>query len=407
MLSKSAQYLNEQVPLKLHATVDLPAPESNTMVGRYPSALKDALLGQEVGVVGGGEVYQKMIAPALKHLGIKVLLFDPNKEIPTNFDEERVREIWFIAEQMPVFILSPNKFHADQTEFFTKRGSPVVVEKPACLGREVDRLKTIVEKNKQPTYWIDFNHMMARSFIALAGGVNMPFLDALKIENDPSGKIAESFTNHTPLINGKIKKIIGRYIQRASGAGGTTEHRPWLRDAREGGGVMGDMMTRLFNISQLIGLTKIEPKTCDKHSYVGKDNKMKVKDVPNLAEDHAKVTGTIDGVPFDFEVGKYAEENNLHYTIEYEAGDVLKLEWLPPNRKNRVTWTKNGEVLGSVFTDVDPYLLIIIDALNHFENKKEGHMYFAEQVESVRVLSEAAAIGRGVNTRQMDRVVAF
>ncbi len=270
-----------------------------------------------------------------------------------------------------------------------KKGNPVVVEKPACLAGEVDRLRSVIYSSTQPTYWIDFNHMMARSFIALAGGVKMPFMDVVNIENDPTGKIAESIEKHIPLINGKIIKITGRYIQKAAGAGGTVDHRPWLRSVKEGGGVIIDMMTRLFNISQLIGLKNIEPKTCDKHSYAGRNNKIRLRDIPNLAEDHAKVTGTMDGAEFDFEVGKYAAENNLHYTIEYDSGDVLKLEWLPPNRKNRVTWTKNGEIQGSVFTDIDPYLLIVLDALTHFRKVGISHMYFAEQVSSVAMIKNA------------------
>ena len=393
MLSSTAEYLKLH-NLELGAEINIGAPDNNAMIGRYSSQLNNLLKEKKVGVVGGGEVYQKMIGPALKHLGIEVYLFDPNKNIKNNFSEVRVDELGAIPNSIPVFILSPNKFHVDQMEYFTKRGNPVVVEKPACLAGEVNRLRSVVDKSEQPTYWIDFNHMMARSFIALAGGVKMPFMDVVKIENDHTGKIAESIKNNIPLINGKLKKVTGRYIQKASGAGGTTDHRPWLRDAREGGGVMRDMMTRLFNISQLIGFKNIEPKTCDKHSYAGRNNKIRFKDVPNLAEDHAKVTGLMDGVEFDFEVGKYAAENNLHYTIEYDSCDVLKLEWLPPNRKNRVTWTKNGEVQGAVFTDVDPYLLIVLDALTHCRKVGVSHMYFEEQVKSVEIIGKAAERSR-------------
>jgi predicted dehydrogenase len=404
MLSPTAEYLKRH-NLELGAEVDMSAPDNNTMIGRYSSQLQNLLKEKKVGVVGGGEVYQKMIGPALKHLGIEVYLFDPNKNIKNNFSEVRVDELGAIPNSIPVFILSPNKFHVDQTEYFTKRGNPIVVEKPACLAAEVGRLRSVVDKSEQPTYWIDFNHMMARSFIALAGGVKMPFMDVVKIENDSTGKITESIKNNIPLINGKIKKITGRYIQKASGAGGTTDHRPWLRDAREGGGVMRDMMTRLFNISQLIGFKNIELKKCDKHSYAGRSNKIRFKDVPNLAEDHAKVTGVMNGAEFDFEVGKYAVENNLHYTIEYDSGDVLKLEWLPPNRKNRVTWTKNGEVQGAVFTDVDPYLLVVLDALTHCRKVGVSHMYFEEQVKSVEIIGKAAELSRASSSTVLTRAM--
>ncbi len=399
MLSPTAEYLKLH-SLELNAQVDLTAAPDNTMVGRYSSQLQNLFPDKKVGVVGAGEVYQKMIGPALKHLGIKVFLYEPNTEVKNNFGEERLGEMGLMPEGIPVFILSPNKFHVDQTEYFTKRGNPVVVEKPACLAGEVDRLRSVMDKSTQPTYWIDFNHMMARSFIALAGGVKMPFMDAVNIENDPAGKIAESIKNNTPMINGKITKITGRYIQKASGAGGTTDHRPWLKDPKQGGGVMRDMMTRLFNISQLIGMQDINPETCELKRFDQADQSFKNLGNWPTAEDHARVTGKMDGAEFDFEVGKYAAENNLHYTIEYDSGEVLKLEWLPPNRKNRVTWTKNGEIQGAVFTDIDPYLLIVLDALTHFRKVGICHMYLEEQLESVRIIANAAALGRN-NQLQM------
>ncbi len=120
MLSPTAEYLKLH-SLELNAQVDLPAASDNTMVGRYSSQLQNLLQEKKVGVVGGGEVYQKMIGPALKYLGITVNLFEPNQQIANNFGEERLREIWFMPEKIPVFILSPNKFHVDQTEYFTKK----------------------------------------------------------------------------------------------------------------------------------------------------------------------------------------------------------------------------------------------------------------------------------------------
>ncbi len=406
MLSPTAEYLKLH-NLELGAKVDMDAPDNNPMVGRYSSRLQNLLKEKEVGVVGGGEVYQKMIGPALKHLGIKVYLFDPNPDLRIQFGETRVADMGGIPENIPVFILSPNDKHVAQTRFFTERKQPVIVEKPACLSTEIEALNKVIYKSEVPTYWIDFNHMMARSFIALAGGIKMPFMDALNVENDPTGKIADSIKNNTSLISGKIIKITGRYIQKASGAGGTMEHRAWLKDPKQGGGVMRDMMTRLFNISQLIGTKDIKPTSCELKRFDHGEGVFKNLGNWPAAEDQAKVIGIMDGIPFDFEVGKYAAENNLHYTIEYDSGDVLKLEWLPPNRKNRVTWAKNGEIQGSVFTDVDPYLLIVIDALTHCRKTGVSHMYFAEQVNSVGVVAEAAAIGRGANTMQIDRMVAF
>lgn len=406
MLSPTAEYLKLH-NLELGAKVDMDAPDNNQMIGCYSSRLQNMLKEKKVGVIGAGEVYQKMIGPALKHLGIEVYLYDPNPDLKIQFGETRITGMGGIPENIPVFILSPNDKHVVQTRFFTERKQPVIVEKPACLSSEIESLNKVVSNSEVATYWIDFNHMMARSFIALAGGVKMPFMDALNVENDPTGKIADSIKNNTLLISGEIKKITGRYIQKASGAGGTMEHRSWLKDPKQGGGVMRDMMTRLFNISQLIGMKDIKPTSCELKRFDQAEGVFKNLGNWPTAEDQAKVIGTMDGIPFDFEVGKYAVENNLHYTIEYDSGDVLKLEWLPPNRKNRVTWTKNGELQGSVFTYIDPYLLIVLDALTHCRQVGVSHMYFEEQIESVRIIAESLAIGRGTNTKQTDRVIAF
>jgi len=399
MQTSTAEYLRHIAPKPLGGT-DFVQARDDPMVGIYPSNLKNSKAGASVIVVGGGEVYQRMIAPAMRFLGTRVHLFDPQNP-PLQDGEVRLQKLEDAPEGIPVFILSPNKHHAQHACFFMERGNPVAVEKPICLSEEVDDLVSAVQRTSAPTYWIDFNLMMGRAFIALASGVNMPFMDrtALGLE-DSGGAIDHVLHRHAPLIKDKPIKIVGHYLQEETAPGGGIDHRPWLSNVSEGGGIMRDLMTRMFNVSHMIGMECINIDRVDLHVS---NREAPGQYLPILsseqAEQYAAVTGTMKNngreVAFDFVVGKYAAKNDLRLVLEYEGGDKLTLEWMPPNRKNRVVWTKSdGTIGGNVSTQVDPYLLIVLDALRHFDSHNPFPLYFAEQAKSVRVLGEAARIGR-------------
>lgn len=420
MLSPTSQHLNKIKPRILGTDVDAnPAFEKNTMVGCYLEELRNSKSGHEVVVFGGGEVYQKMVGPALHHLGIKVHLHDPKlflshddpgRIIPI-FGETLVKNLDSAPRELPVLILSPNKDHATQARFFIERGQSVIVEKPVCLSEETEKLNFIVRNSSTSSYWIDFNHMMGRSLIAIAGGVKMPFMDSAQIESDTYGRVANAIAKGTTLIEGTIKKVTGYYLQAGNAVGGTIEHRSELLNVSKGGGMLRDLMTRQFNMIQLIGFSNFDIATSDLR-LASRENPGEYIPITNVAqaEEYASVTGTMqhnnNEVRFGFAVGKYAKENNLNLTLHYDTGEKLRLEWLPPHRRNRVTWLgTDGAVKGSIYTRVDPYMLIVIDAFDHLKSKDPMPLYFPEQINSVQILAQAARIGRsGLDHKLTTRV---
>ncbi len=401
-MSYSTIFLNGSPQKILGVPIDELPLTDNPMTGCYSAALKNSRHGQEVIVIGGGEVYQKMIGPALNFLGIKVHLYDPNSNVAMVYGETRLLNPEQSPKRIPAFILSPNKYHAGQARFFIERGQHVAVEKPACLPEDVEDLRELVFRSDASSYWIDFNHMMGRSLISLAAGVKMPFIDndAIDIMDDPTNRIATSLQSNTPLIDGNITRVTARYFQAGNAPGGNFAGKTWQMDYSQGGGIMRDLMTRLFNITQLIGLNAYHITSADLR-LADPDEHGKYTPITSAyeTEQYSEVKGIMLGdagkVYYDFAVAKYAATNDLALQLEYDTGDKLTLEWQPPHRKNTVTWhDSEGNVAGKVVTRTDPYMLIVLDALSHFESGGATPLYFAEQINSVVAISKAAAFGR-------------
>jgi len=162
--------------------------------------------------------------------------------------------------------------------------------------------------------------------------------------------------------------------------------------------MLRDLITRMFNISQLIGLDNVTIGESDlRLADRNKPGSYTPITDSSQAEEYAAVKGEMqhNGHEVDFAVGKYASANDQSFSILFDTGDKLTLEWLPPNRKNSVTWeNSDGEVTATISTHVDPYLLIMLDIMNHLELDKPEHMYFPEQLKSVELTGIAAEIGR-------------
>ncbi len=403
MVIPSASDLVQSRSLDLPGAPDKFAAPASPWVGKYPdaeeladSALGKSMAGKEVLIIGGGEVYQQMYAPVFPLLGIKVHLYDP-KEVPLNHGENKLESLDDAPKGIPAFILSPHAFHYPQVKEMMRQGREFACEKTICLPGQVDDLVQDVEGYNKPTYWIDFNHMMGRVLPALASGINMPFLNegAIKIDYDSDGKIATAIKNHEPLIPGKIKKITGHYLQGGSNVATTVPAgSEWQHNPAEGGGFLG-LCIRLFNLSQLSGLQPSQINTSELKITSGRAGEYSPVPNKDTAEHWAHVTGTMkDGIPFDFTVGKYAAKDEQDLTIEYESGDKLVLKWLPPNRKNSVEWTgADGVLKGKVDTFVDPYLLCVLEAMDHFANGK-GHLYLKGQAISTKAVGQAAGMDR-------------
>lgn len=390
------QYLAGKDRVRLDAELSGSAAPRSDFVGLYPPRLKNILKGKEVIALGGGEVYQQMLGPALNFLGVQVHLYDTNPETPSEFGENRLESSESGPARLPVFILSPNRCHLPQAEKMIEQERPVAVEKPACLFSEIQRLTDVISTAQRPSYWTDFNFMMARVLIALASGVKMPFMDAVSIESDPAGKVRESLLSGTPLVQGKIVRVTGHFLQKGQNTGGTLQGREWLNSLEQGGGMMRDLLTRMLNICSMIGMNVASINDVDLRVSTPTSGQYVPIKTASQAEHFAKTSGMMDnGAEFCFTVGKYAAKDNLNLVLDYDTGVQLKLEWCPPNRKNKVIFCKNGEEAGRVGTYVDPYLLTSLFALQHFESNELAHLFFPEQIRAVQVIGEMAFKGRG------------
>lgn len=409
MLATSTRdYLNTHEPKTigdLDAGVVQPNAETQKMVGQYPESWRSKYKGKKVFVSGiGGEAYQQMYGPALAHLGVQVIGYDVRQAIPLRFGETLSDTITRgenpnIPEGIPALVMCPNNRHLMQTTTLLNDGHPVGLEKPICLAGEESRMKANIEVEGSQVYCTDFNHMMARSLIALAGGVKMPYMDEIATQTQDN-HILDSISQGKPLIDSPIKSIKARYYQAGGAVGGGLAHRAWLTDLKRGGGVLTDLMTRQFNIAQLLGL-KYEKSTDVALSVNdGENGKYKAVEHKHQAEHEAQVRGTmVDSngrkIPFDFGVGKYAAKNELYYEVEFENGQSLRLDWMPPHRVNQLTWQdERGHEITKLTTKIDPYMLILDDMLSHFENKDQFPMYADTQLNSVKWLGEIAKQGR-------------
>lgn len=405
MLATSTRdYLNTHTPKSIDGFekgVVQPNRETEKMVGQYPASWRNKYKGQKVFVSGvGGEAYQQMYAPALAHLGVEVIGYDTRQGIPLRHGETLSdtidrNENSTIPEGIPALVMCPNNRHMMQTITLLNRGHPVGLEKPVCMADEVDRTKANIEVNGSQVYCTDFNHMMARSLIALAGGVKMPYMDEIETQTTDTG-VLDAIKQGKPLVDSPIKSIKARYYQAGGAVGGGLEHRAWLTNLSLGGGVLTDLMTRQFNIAQLLGLRFHTSNEVALSVNDGEHGEYKPVEYKNQAEHEAKVNGIMkdaDGrdISFDFGVGKYAAKNELYCEVVFENGQSLRLDWTPPHRVNELTWRdEQGGVLSTLTTKMDPYILILDDMLSHFASKDQFPMYADTQLNSVKWLGQIA-----------------
>jgi predicted dehydrogenase len=380
-----------------HTSLENAAPPVSDFTGLYPPSAKDTKAGMNVAVLGAGDVFQKMIRPVFQHLGISCQIYDTNESLSLAPREVRVEHPKGFDRQSPVFILTPPRLHVQQVIDCISKQKPFYCEKPiGVTNEEMNRLEDIMQGIKTPGYFGDFHYFMGLAMTSLMG-VNMPYKNTLEIVSDETGKIAEALRTGTPLIE-RVKRVVGHYMMGATTVGGTVEGRVWLDNRRAGGGMLTDLMPHFTNNCALMGMRV--------HTISSSELKMKT-DLPGVytpiakgdtesTEYYAKVTGTLtNGADFEFEVAKYAAKNDLFLELEGGSGEKLRLDYLPPNRKNSVTFLgSDGGVQGEVKTTIDPYFLTISHALEHFDSREMGALFFSEQAETVRVMERMDEVGR-------------
>ena len=113
---------------------------------------------------------------------------------------------------------------------FLNRGIRFYIEKPIAINSfEINQLDRAVEQAKEASYYGDHLLFKALGLYALMG-VDMPFKEHLRIEQDDSGALRKAIDSRQSLL-GKIKRIEG-YILEGEGCQGTIEGREWLGDLK-------------------------------------------------------------------------------------------------------------------------------------------------------------------------------
>lgn len=346
---------------------------------KYPVEFADRYSEQYAVILGAGQAYRKYAEPALNFLGIKDrVIYDPD---PQRVHDEEAKIIPSdIAADKIAFILSPNNFHASQALDFLNRNIRFYVEKPVAIkSSEIDQLDAAVAKAKEPSYYGDYYFFKALGLLSLMG-IEMPFKEHLKIEQDYGHALRNAMDTGKPLL-GNIRKIEASLLE-GEGSAGTIQGREWLGDIKQGGGMLFDLMVHLTNIA---GMLDLSVDTIDK-VYLGTRTDERGKYNPlslynwDTAEDFAQVQGkTSNSIPIKFAVGKYAKAHDRYVLLEDAIGAQLKLSF---TTDNSVEWIdKNGTIKGKVILLADPYMLTMVDAAEHLT--KGGGPRFFQVLETI------------------------
>lgn len=359
---------------------------------KYPLEFADKYKGKSVAILGVGQAYRKYVEPALNFLGVK------NREVydlnPKKVRDEEVKIVPSdITKDKITYILTPNNFHAFQSLDLLKRGMPFYVEKPVAINSsEINQLDEAVKQAKEPSYYGDYYLFKALGLFSLMG-IEMPFKEHLRVEQDDNSALRRSIDSGKPLL-GKIKKIEAHLLEGGDVSAATIEGREWLGELSQGGGMLFDLMVHLTNLAHILGSSidaldavRLGVRTEERGVY----SPIELHDW-TTAEDFAQVSGTmVDGATFDFVVGKYAKEHNRYVLLEDENGTKLKLSF---TTDNSVEWIDaNGKIKGKVVLLADPYMLTMVDAIEHL-TKGKGPRFYQTQRESVIMIEKMHAVGR-------------
>jgi len=251
-----------------------------------------------------------------------------------------------------------------------------------------------------------------------AMGVNMPFKEAVQV-NDPESELAAAINDHTIPALGKVVRVTSHFLVTPSLESNSDEisiekskqsaREAWLGNRSRGGGLLLDLMPHITNMTNLIGngleIDKIE--TSVQSVNTGKPGEYKTicRENGNLTyiddnghevqtvEDRAKVIGTMkNGAEFEFEVGRFATNNEHFLELEDENGRVLRVEYKHPYQTTLKG--KDGELLGSATMEIDPYCLIAAHMMEHFTSDSKFPLFADVQLQTIRDIIRMDDIAR-------------
>ncbi|GEM_PF-6278377 len=216
-------------------------------------------------------------------------------------------------------VLTPHHFHVPYAEKILKAGIPVFLEKPFAVSWDEIKIFKQFYMAGAPFYLSDF-YLDIRSIPLLWFLGNIPKRDwRFAFLRGVDKSLDESSLD----CLGDIERVEGKILETYP------VHSSWLSE-RPFGGVLWDMMVHLFAILRFIFraenllINRIEV------SYWGEEANpgmyLKAPQKPNDAECHAFIEGKLmnRGIPFSFEVGKYAATQERYFMIKGKRGWVCQ-----------------------------------------------------------------------------------
>jgi len=290
-------------------------------------------------VVGAGEGFYKTVASALTSTA-------PNFNMRVGavidvlpLDALHLKAQQFITEQgIPLFhpreldhlpisenaagaIMTPNAHHLWYTDFFTKHGVPVYVEKPVVVSiSELRKFLKLAEAHPRLIYAAEYcNDGKALGLLNAAGILRQD--DPRRAYLNAQPEICDVYSQLGPL-----RRIYGKMLE-GEGARSSVDHRLWLLDGNQGG-MVRDLLSHLFG--SLYDLALADSKVISLHVRLGKyEHWMRLGEYRPIArvsegETYARIEGTFIasyGLPtFKFEVGKYWPKNERFLQLDFEHG---------------------------------------------------------------------------------------
>lgn len=352
---------------------------------------------EKINIYGaGGDLYNGRLgvrAAFEKLFNIKnISVYDPN---PQKLQESGYNLLAKEDEAVSgaIYCLSPSKYHASQVINILKNTDKnikgIYVEKPMCTAKtQLKELESAIRGSNIPIYSGD--HYL---FSNLAGlrlmGVDMPFDEYIKInfDNTKNKKFTKCIRSaKSYFAHDNIKSITAKAIEH-----GTEEllSRNWLQK-KEGGGILLDIQSHIFNLLNVMGLktTEITSVYGLKYPFINKQGASS-----NVAqqlfksqrgvfrpiekgevEDRVLMTGKVnDKILATFECSQFMPKGEKYITIEGDNGERINFLVSSGERKVQVL-DENNQVLAEAVTTEKPYNLMIEHAQSYFTKERDDEL---------------------------------
>ncbi len=330
-------------------------------------------------ICGAGAVFRQKIKPALQGLGIsRFFIYDPGPAPERPDDQLRLERLEDAPARLPVLILSPNRFHLEQTLGFMERGHPVYLEKPAVVSaREGRRLARALAANPGARlYCGDYYLFKAWPLLALlkpawAAGDGPPLSSSTKI--------------FSPMPALPPSRIEGRYNETET----KSARRPWLDEP--GGGVLLDLLLHYLNILCILELPPLKIEEARRFKNLA-DGGRKLLTAPDEAENGAEVLARgPGGIAIRLSVSNRAPETRRFLRFIWERGPTLTMVF---GEDENFLEVENHAQNGRLTLAEAPYVSTMRQALDFLRDPFssgaahfDGQLMAIEAIEAIRKAS--------------------